>query len=241
MNSPAPPLVLKNLHKTYDKFIALQDVTLELRKGEIFGLIGLNGAGKTTLIKTVLQLTQPKSGTISLFGQKASDVSARRHLAYLPEKFQPSKLLTGMEYLDLSLSYYGAKLNRALAEEAARALDFPPEKLVHKISSYSKGTAQKIGLIGTFLIQRPLLILDEPMSGLDPLARIRLKQKMQSTRDAGNTIFFSSHILSDIDEICDRIAILHQGQLRYMGTPKDFKGSFPAESLETSFLNAIAA
>lgn len=235
------PLELQHVSKEYDALRALQDVSLSLQTGEIFGLIGLNGAGKTTLIKSVLQLTPASAGNIRIFGQDAAEVATRRQLSYLPEKFQPSKYLTGYEYLALSLSYYGEKLNRDAAADTARALDFPVEKLRHKISSYSKGTAQKIGLIGAFLVNRPLLILDEPMSGLDPLARIRLKQKMQSYRNAGNTLFFSSHILSDIDEICDRIAILHHGVLRYIGTAQDFKGKFPAENLENSFLQAIAA
>lgn len=242
--NPAPPqaatLAVQHISKRYDALIALNDFSLTLQCGEIFGLIGLNGAGKTTLIKTILQLTTASQGSISLFGQNATDVSTRKKLSYLPEKFHPSKYLTGYEFLELSLSYYGAKLDRNDAVDTARALDFPVDKLKSQISSYSKGTAQKIGLIGAFLVNRPLLILDEPMSGLDPLARIRLKQKMQSYRDAGNTLFFSSHILSDIDEICDRIAILHEGQLRYTGTPREFKEKFPAESLEVSFLQAIA-
>lgn len=235
------PLAIHQVTKRYDTLTALDAVTLSLNAGEIFGLIGLNGAGKTTLIKSVLQLTTASQGEITIFGASATQVSTREKLSYLPEKFQPSKYLTGYEYLDLSLSYYGAKLNKETAAEVATALDFPVEKLAHKISSYSKGTAQKIGLIGAFLVNRPLLILDEPMSGLDPLARIRLKQKMQAYRDAGNTLFFSSHILSDIDEICDRIGILHAGKIRYIGTPQDFKKQYPAENLENSFLGAIAA
>jgi ABC-2 type transport system ATP-binding protein len=241
MTQSSAPLHIQNVSKDYDKLAALSGVTLSLHSGEIFGLIGLNGAGKTTLLKSILQLTRATSGEIHIFGQNAAEVSTRKKLSYLPEKFQPSKYLTGYEYLDLSLSYYGQRLNKDSAAETAEALDFPVEKLKHKISSYSKGTAQKIGLIGAFLVDRPLLILDEPMSGLDPLARIRLKQKMQTYRDAGNTLFFSSHILSDIDEICNRIGILHQGTLRHTGTPKEFKGSFPAENLENSFLAAIAA
>lgn len=235
------PLSLHQLTKHYETIHALQEVTFSLNSGEIFGLIGLNGAGKTTLIKTVLQLTSATRGEARIFGIPHTEVRSRNHLAYLPEKFQPSKYLTGYEYLDLSASYYKLKLDTQKAQEIALALDFPVEKLGHKISSYSKGTAQKIGLIGTFLLDRPLLILDEPMSGLDPMARIRLKQKMQRYREQGHTLFFSSHILSDMDEICDRVAILHQGTLRYLGTPQDFKQDYPAASLEASFLNAIAA
>jgi ABC-2 type transport system ATP-binding protein len=235
------PIAITHLSKHYDALVALRDVSLSLQRQEIFGLIGLNGAGKTTLIKALLQLTSATSGEIQLFGIAGEEVRARRNLSYLPEKFQPSKYLTGYEYLALCVSYYQLKLDKNAAQEIAQALDFPIEKLSHKIASYSKGTAQKLGLIGAFLVNRPLLVLDEPMSGLDPMARIRLKQKMQSYRDAGNTLFFSSHILSDMDEICDRVAILHQGELRYLGTPQAFKQQYPEATLEASFLQAIAA
>lgn len=235
------PIDIQNICKSYGRHVVLSDVTFSLKTGETFGLIGLNGVGKTTLIKVILQLTQADSGSITLFGEPAGNVQSRNHLSYLPEKFQPSKYLKGMEYLEFALSYYGQSLNREEAESLAAELDLAPEKLHNKISSYSKGMGQKIGLIGAFLVNRPLLILDEPMSGLDPMARIKLKQKMMDYKKAGNTIFFSSHILSDIDEICDRIGVIHDGKLRYTGTPQNFKKVYPASSLESSFLEAVAA
>jgi ABC-2 type transport system ATP-binding protein len=233
------PLSLHAVSKQYENLIALQDVSLTLQPQEIFGLIGLNGAGKTTLIKSILQLTSPDSGEIRVFDIPAQEVKARQNLVYLPEKFLPSKYLTGKEYLELSVSYYGQALHADAMEQEAVALDFPLEKLTHKIASYSKGTAQKLGLMGVFLTQRPLIILDEPMSGLDPLARIRLKQRMKACKAAGSTLFFSSHILSDIDEICDRMAILHHGQLRYSGAAAAFKSEDSTANLEQCFLAAI--
>src|ERR1019366_2529923 len=115
-------------------------------------------------------------------------------------------------YLDLSLSYYGRRLDRAQARHMAALLDLDPEVLGQRVGTYSKGMGQKLGLLGAFLINAPLLILDEPMSGLDPRARIRLKEAMLSARKEGRTVFFSSHILSDIDEICDRIGVIHEGR-----------------------------
>lgn len=241
MESPNIPLKIDSIKKSYGKHQVLNNISMHLEPNEIFGLIGLNGIGKTTLIKSILQLTRSDAKHASLFGVDTTSDKARKKVAYLPEKFHPSKHLKGYEYLELNLDYYGLELNKTQANQYARDLDLNVEKLNQKISSYSKGMGQKIGLIGAFLSQCPLLILDEPMSGLDPLARIALKKKMIEYRKEGNTIFFSSHILADMDEICDRVGIIHNGRIRYIGTPESFKKEFPQESLEKSFLQAIAA
>lgn len=235
------PLTVQNISKSYDKKTVLDSLSLELKSGEILGLVGLNGIGKTTLIKCILQLANADTGSAEIFGISASDDQARKKLAYLPEKFHPSKYLRGYEYLELCLDYYGLKLNKEEANQCAEDLALEAAALGKRIASYSKGMGQKIGLMGAFLSQRPLLILDEPMSGLDPKARIALKKKLLSYRDAGNTIFFSSHILADIEEICDRVAIINDAQIRYLGTPKEFQKEYPGKSLESSFLSAIAA
>jgi ABC-2 type transport system ATP-binding protein len=235
------PLHIEDIRKSYGSKQVLGGISFALQPGESFGLIGLNGVGKTTLIKIILQLVQAENGHVSLFGDSHRQPAARRHLSYLPEKFQPSRYLKGMEFLEFAMAYYGEKLDPKQAEEEAAALDLDPARLYDKISSYSKGMGQKIGLAGAFMVQRPLLILDEPMSGLDPLARIRLKKRMQAYKEAGNTLFFSSHILSDIDEICDRIGIIHAGKLQFLGTPSEFKTQNPAKSLESAFLESLAA
>ncbi len=235
------PLLIESISKSYGKHKVLDDLSFSLKTSEIFGLVGLNGIGKTTLIKCVLQLAHADAGIVKIFDHSATVDSSRQKLAYLPEKFHPSKHLRGYEYLELCLDYYGLKLNKEEAIQTARDLELDANALDNRISSYSKGMGQKIGLIGAFLSKRPLLILDEPMSGLDPKARIALKKKLLSYRDAGNTIFFSSHILADIDEICDRVAIIHDTKIRYLGTPSGFKDEYPDESLEASFLQAIAA
>ncbi|MGE0754442.1 MAG: ABC transporter ATP-binding protein [Alphaproteobacteria bacterium] len=235
------PLDISGIGKSYAGVPVLQDISFSLKPDEIFGLIGLNGAGKTTLIKIILDLTRPDSGAVSLFDWQSNDIRARYNLSYLPEKFQPSRYLKGTEYLDLTLSYYGGKLDVARAEALAEALDLKPEVLKNRVGSYSKGMGQKLGLVGAFLPDTSLLILDEPMSGLDPLARIRLKQQLLKEKQAGRTIFFSSHILADIEEICDRIGVIHNGVLHYVGTPQDFKKSRSELSLEQAFLESIAA
>ena len=233
------PLFIKDIHKNYGKQTVLEDIGFSLVAGEIFGLIGLNGAGKTTLIKIMLDLVNAKQGEITISGISSKNIDARKNLSYLPEKFQPSRYLKGMEYLDLALSYYGKTLDKEVAKQKAVALDLNPDVLSERVGSYSKGMGQKLGLVGAFLVDASLLILDEPMSGLDPSARIKLKNELLLNKNAGKTIFFSSHILSDIDEICDRIGVIHDGKLFFIGTPTEFKEKMKEPSLEQAFLQVI--
>lgn len=235
------PVSVQSIHKSYADRKVLKNIGFSLVPGEIFGLIGVNGAGKTTLIKILLDLVKADEGIATIFGAPTTDLKARRQLSYLPEKFQPSRYLKGMEYLDLALSYYGRKLDEQRAKTQAHALDLDPNVLESRVGSYSKGMGQKLGLLGAFMVDTSLLILDEPMSGLDPSARIKLKDMLLSERGKGKTIFFSSHILSDIDEICDRIGVIHEGRLFFIGTPAEFKGNYNESSLEKAFLRSIQA
>lgn len=240
MNSNANlPLDIQHIAKSYGKHQVLNDISFALQPGEIFGLVGLNGAGKTTLIKLLLDLANANAGTAHIFGEASTTVKAREQLSYLPEKFSPSRYLKGFEHLALALSYYGKTLDRDKARALARDLDLNPDVLDRKVGSYSKGMGQKLGLIGAFMVDQPFMILDEPMSGLDPRARICLKEVMLRAKAEGKTLFFSSHILSDIDEICDRIGIIHDSKLVYLGTAAAFKPTFKEESLERAFLKAI--
>jgi ABC-2 type transport system ATP-binding protein len=233
------PLSVRDVHKSYDRQKVLEEVSFSLVSGEIFGLIGLNGAGKTTLIKILLDLIRAEQGRAEIFGIPATDLNARKKLSYLPEKFQPSRYLRGVEYLDLALSYYRKKLDISQAREKALALDLDPAVLESRVGGYSKGMGQKLGLLGAFMVDASLLLLDEPMSGLDPSARIKLKDMLLAAKGQGKTVFFSSHILSDIDEICDRIGVIHNGRLFFVGTPSAFKAQFQENSLEKAFLRSI--
>ena len=218
--------------------MVIRDVSFEVQTGEIFGLIGLNGAGKSTLIKAILGLGKAEGGA-RIFDVPSGPAESRASLAYLPEKFLPSPLLKGWEFLSLTLAYYGLKLNRDQALALCRGLDLDVAALNRTGKTYSKGMGQKLGLLGTLLTGSPLLILDEPMSGLDPRARIMLKDRLLDYRAAGHTIFFSSHILADIEEVCDRIAIMHGGRLLFIGRPQDLIGRAGKANLERSFLATI--
>lgn len=239
MTNAQSPLTVESVFKSYGSNLVLNDVSLSLKPGEIFGLVGLNGVGKTTLIKIILDLARADKGNVAMFGEAATTVKARERISYLPEKFSPSRYLKGMEHLSLALSYYGKKLDKDAARKLAVDLDLDPAALDRKVGSYSKGMGQKLGLIGAFMVDQPFMILDEPMSGLDPRARIKLKDVMLRAKAEGKTLFFSSHILSDIDEICDRIGIIHASKLVYLGTATEFKPTFKEASLERAFLKAI--
>ncbi len=233
------PLRVENVYKAFGQKLVLNDVSLEVQNNEIFGFIGLNGIGKTTLIKTIIDLLEHDGGGIELFGIDKTLPEARKNIAYLPEKFQPSTQIKGVEFLEFVAGFHKQKLDLNQAKEIAQILDLNPEALHLKISSYSKGMTQKLGLLATFLSAAKLIVLDEPMSGLDPRARIALKKQLLNYRAAGNSIFFSSHILADIDEICDRIAILNNGKIVFIGKPSEFKAKHQESSLEKAFLTEI--
>ncbi len=233
------PLLFDKINKSFKKKRVLDDISLKINEGDVFGLIGLNGAGKTTMIKIMLGLLKQDSGNVNMFGQDVHSPEARKNLSFLPEKFQPSAYLKGREFLELTLSYYSKKYNHNEGREGAKMLHLDPDALDLKITKYSKGMTQKLGLLSALLSHSPLLMLDEPMSGLDPRARIQLKDSLTEYSSDKNTIFFSSHILSDIDEICNRIAILHDTKMIFVGTPGDFKEKYKDKSLERSFLKAI--
>ncbi len=238
MNEVAAPLEVRGLSAGYGKRTVISGIDFTLTQGEVFGLIGLNGVGKTTLIKSLLGLTQAR-GEVSFFGERIGPPKARARLAYLPEKFQPSALLKGWEFLALTLDYFGLPLDHDAARGMCAGLDLDAEVLDRGVRTYSKGTGQKLGLVGTLLTGLPLLILDEPMSGLDPKARIMLKDRLLEYRASGRTVFFSSHILADIEEICGRIGIIHGGSLVFLGTPAELIARHGALSLERAFLSEI--
>jgi len=233
------PLVLKDISVAYTDVPVIKEIDLEVRSGEIFGLMGLNGAGKTTMIKAVLGLRQQQSGAISVYGQESTSRQSKERLAYLPEKFEPPWFLTGMEFMKFSLSLYKRPFDREEVIEAAHKLALDTQALERRMHTYSKGMRQKLGLLGTLLTRCSLFILDEPMSGLDPKARALVKRMITDMRSLERTIFLSSHILADMDEICDRVAILHNGKIRYVGTSDELKRRTNKGYLEQAYLEFI--
>lgn len=232
-------IVFNGICKRFGERAALTSVGFAVPQGSIFGLIGLNGAGKTTLLKCLLDFTFPDSGDVRIFSLPASDAEARGPLAYLPERFVPPSYLTGLEYLQMMSRMYGVVANEQRIDSAAAAIDLDPALLPKRVGSYSKGSGQKLGIAAVLLSERNLLVLDEPMSGLDPRARAYLKSEIKVAHQRGATVLFSSHSLADIEELCDCFALLHAGQIRHIGTAAELCERTGAATLDAAFLKAI--
>lgn len=206
--------------------IALKDVSFKIDQGRFVGFIGPNGAGKSTTIKCLLELIFPESGEIYFFGQKFS-LEHRSKIGFLPERPFFQEFLTGMEFLKLhwSLSHKPGHLFTAKADEILELV-----KLSHakdkKLKDYSKGMLQRIGIAQALICQPEFLILDEPMSGLDPDGRILIKQILKSLRQKKMTVLMSSHLLEDVEELCDDLLIIHAGAIEYSGEVENFKKNF---------------
>ncbi len=228
------------LAKSYSGTPALADLSLEVREGEFFALAGVNGAGKTTLIKCLLDFCDINGGSIEIFGVPHRATAARARLAYLPERFNPPFYLTGRDFLQYLLKLHGVPYEAALAARMFGALDLELPALDRPVRTYSKGMTQKLGLAACLLSGKDLYVLDEPTGGLDPKARALLKAELRELKRAGRTVFFTSHALADIDEICDRMAVLHAGRLRFCGTPRELMDRHGARDLEQAFLSCIS-
>jgi ABC-2 type transport system ATP-binding protein len=228
-----------NVHKKFGDFAALKDVSFGIESGEYFALVGINGAGKTTLLKCLLDFCEINAGKIEIFTASHRLTSARSRLSFLPERFIPPFYLTGSDFLKYMLKLQGMSYDPARVEEMLAALDLELAALRLPVRAYSKGMTQKLGLAACFLADKELYVLDEPASGLDPKARARLKAKISVLRKQARTLFFTSHTLSDVEEICDRMAVIHDGRVLFVGTPQQLRHLHAAPNLEQAFLSCI--
>ena len=238
-DSSTPILEIDNVHVGYGRHDVVEGFSIKVLQGETFGLIGLNGVGKTTLIKTVLGLRTYREGSIKILGKDRNDPVSKKEIAFLPERFEPPWFLTGLEFLRFSLKLYGISLEEEKIFDSSERLGLKVDALKSRVSTYSKGMRQKLGILATLLSDCDLLILDEPMSGLDPMARTLVKEMFTEARQAGRTVFLSSHILADMNEICDRVGILNNRKLAFIGTPKELRDLGGEENLERAFLHII--
>ena len=233
-------LCFQQVVKRYGQACVLQGVDLAVRAGECFGLVGVNGAGKTSLIKCLLDFCALDGGEIAIFGQPHDRPASRAPLGFLPERLTPPYYLTGADFIKYLLTLQGLKVDATAVAAMLAALDLDPAALKKTVRHYSKGMTQKLGLAACLLSNKRLYVLDEPMSGLDPKARALLKQQLRALQQRGSTVFFTSHALADVDELCDRMAILHDGAIRFTGTPAECRAHYGAETLEQAFLACIA-
>ena len=210
------------LTKDYPSVRALDNLNLAVRQGECFGLLGPNGAGKTTLVKLLLNLISPSSGTVHMFNQSVKNDFLREKIGYLPERVRIYGFLTGSEFLDYQGKLYGMDrtIRKSRTEECLKTVSMYEDRF-RRIGEYSKGMVQRIGLAQALLNNPQLLLLDEPAAGLDPISNKEMRDILLRLKEAGVTIFINSHLLSEIEMLCDRVAILHRGHLVRTGTKQE--------------------
>lgn len=209
-----PALSVYHLCKSFEQAQIVRDISFSVQPGELLGIVGPNGAGKSTTIKSILGLVTPTSGKVTIFGGKADSLQLRNRVGYMPETPSFFSHLSGSELLHFAGSLFGmkgksltARVNELLAKVGLEAAGKKP------LSSYSKGMLQRICLAQALINKPELLFLDEPMDGLDPIGRIRMKELLISIKKEGTAIVLNSHILSDVAELADQIAIMDQGTL----------------------------
>jgi ABC-2 type transport system ATP-binding protein len=225
-----------DVHKTFSGGVtALRGVTLEVAPGEIFGLLGQNGAGKTTLVKILLDLVRPTSGTSRLLGIPSRRVRSRREVGYLPEDHRFPDYHTGAS----ALAYYGGLAGlsgsrlRARAREVLGLVDLAGAAR-RKIRSFSKGMKQRLALAQALLSEPQLLFLDEPTDGVDPVGRAQIRALLEEQKRLGRTIFLNSHLLSEVEQVCDRVAILDRGAIVRCGTVAELTQAHHTFTITTS-------
>jgi ABC-2 type transport system ATP-binding protein len=224
------------IRKRYGARMVLDGIDVEIPPGTTTALLGLNGAGKSTLMRMAVDLVAPDQGTVTLYGQPAAVAAARRQVAWLPERFVPPAHLSGWMVLDVLLHQQHVALDAARAAAECASLAFDPRALAQPTGTYSKGMLQKLGLLACLLADPSSLVLDEPLSGLDPLARHCCLARLQVAAAAGTTLFISSHDLHDLGELCDRIIVLHAAKVAFDGAPAGFCAAMGHNALADAFL-----
>ena len=233
-------LKIEHLTKIYGSQKAVDDLSLHIRPGEIFGFIGHNGAGKSTTLKSAVGILQFDAGTITINGTdlRSDPVKCKRDLAYIPDNPDLYEFMSGIKYLNFIADIFG--ISAAQRQERIRKYADVFEltgDLAQPISAYSHGMKQKLALISAWLHDPKLILMDEPFVGLDPKASHLLKEMMREHCDAGGAIFFSTHVLEVAEKLCDKVAIIKQGRLIREGTMEEVKGD---DSLEEVFLELEA-
>jgi ABC-2 type transport system ATP-binding protein len=227
-----PVVRFDGVTKRFGDLTALDRLTLDIHAGEIVGLLGPNGAGKTTTLRTLLGLMRASEGRAEILGLDAwkHPVEAHRHVAFIPGEFAVWPQLTGGQILDL-LGETSGGYDPPYREELIERFNFDPRK---KGRSYSRGNRQKIAIIAALMTRAPLLVMDEPTSGLDPLMEATFQDCLREAQARGQTIFLSSHILSEVEAVCDRVAVLRQGVLVEHGTLTELR-HLHAHSVEATY------
>ena len=214
----------RGLRKEYGPKVAVADLTLDVRPGEVFGFLGPNGAGKTTSIKMLLSLTKPTAGEATLLGRPLGDLAARAKIGYLPEHFRFHEWLRADEFLNLHGELYGMdRAARGAAVPRLLRLVGLEDRAATKLGAFSKGMLQRIGLAQALLNDPALVFLDEPTSGLDPIGRRVVRDIITDLRQRGMAVFLNSHFLSEVEKTCDRVAFIRSGRILQTSSLKEFE------------------
>jgi ABC-2 type transport system ATP-binding protein len=237
----APAIRLEHLAKQYARVTALRDVSLDVQPGEIFGFLGLNGAGKTTTIRILLDLVRSTSGRATVFGAdcRTQGLQARAQIGYLPGELGFYGDLTGAATLDFLGRLEGRPTDAGLRRRLLHRLELSPADLHRKVREYSTGMKRKLGIVQAFQSDSPLLILDEPTEGLDPLMQDALYGLLAETRARGRTVFMSSHVLPEVERVCDRIGLLRRGELVIVATVDEVR-HLAARRVRIVFRDSVA-
>jgi ABC-2 type transport system ATP-binding protein len=221
--SGAAAISIRGLTKRYGRLIAVDRLDLEVRRGEVFGFLGLNGAGKTTTIRILLDLLRPTSGNAALFGHdcQSDSLKARSAVGYLPGEMGIYSDLTGHEVLKFLERIGGGSVSKEHRHKLTERFELGDRDLSRKLREYSTGMKRKLGLIQAFQADPLLLILDEPTEGLDPLMQESFYELLADARHRGRTVFMSSHVLPEVERVCDRIAVLRKGEVVLLSSVED--------------------
>jgi ABC-2 type transport system ATP-binding protein len=225
----APVISMRGLTKRYGPLTALNKLSLDVHRGETFGFLGLNGAGKTTAIRLLLDLLRPTSGEAFIFGYNCwtDGLAARAHIGYLPGELGLYLDLTGLETLDFLAGLNRPPVDPRRRQELCDRLELPRSDLRRRLREYSSGMKRKLGIIQALQANPPLLILDEPTEGLDPLMQESFYALLADVKRDGATIFMSSHVLSEVERVCDRIALLRKGQMVLLASVRESRRLAP--------------
>ena len=238
----APAIQLEHLHKRYGRVTALRDLSFDVATGEVFGFLGLNGAGKTTTIRILLDLVRPTSGRAAVFGIdcQARGLDVRAKLGYLPGEPGFYGDMTGEATLDLLASLSAGTIDRAWRATLLDRLELSTADLRRPLREYSTGMKRKLGIVQAFQSDPPLLVLDEPTEGLDPLMQDAFYSLLADARVRGRTVFMSSHVLPEVERVCDRIGLVRGGELVLVSTVHDIR-SLAGRRVRVSFAQPVAA
>ncbi len=237
--SPVSPAIHTiELRKQYPRTVALQGLSITVRRGEIFGFLGPNGAGKTTAVKLLLGLVRPTGGEAMVLGAPVGDVETRRRIGYLPELFRFQSWLTASEVLLLHCRLLGVQRGRwnAMVSDALRTVGLS-DRGHDKVGSFSKGMQQRLGLGVALLGDPELVVLDEPTSALDPVGRHHVREIIRDLREGGATVFLNTHLLEEVEHVCDRVAVIDKGNAIASGTIAELIGQQSSVRLRVTGLD----